>query len=73
MHGLYVLKKLEYLSIARTLVASVKDITSIFQLPSLKRFVFCETALAENDEETRELFRLVKNRGLQLRLICHWL
>uniref|UniRef100_A0A915BXH0 Geranylgeranyl transferase type-2 subunit alpha n=1 Tax=Parascaris univalens TaxID=6257 RepID=A0A915BXH0_PARUN len=60
------LPKLEYLSVASTALCKVEDVLPVLETPSLKRFIYCETPLAEDDDQSLKLRRIMEEKGSQI-------
>lgn len=58
---------------ASTALCKVEDVLPVLETPSLKRFIYCETPLAEDDDQSLRLHRMMEEKGSQIKMIRHWL
>lgn len=67
------LQRLEFLSAASTQLQTMNDVSEVLSLKNLDRFLFCETPLAKNDEESRKLYDTVAKTSNNLRLFRYYM
>ncbi|VDK50334.1 unnamed protein product [Anisakis simplex] len=59
--------------VASTNISTVEDVWSVIESKSLQRFIFCETPLSADEEQSKRLYEQVHQRASRIRLIRCWL
>ncbi|KHN84603.1 Geranylgeranyl transferase type-2 subunit alpha [Toxocara canis] len=68
-----IIPKVEYLAVASTAVGTFDDVAAVFESKALRRFIFCETPLAADEQHSQKLYRFAEERRSPIMLIRHWL